>query len=376
MIFLRIARIKNIDIKLNISTLLIIGLVGYYAASLYLNLVGTRVSIFELIFVGLLNGILILASILAHELMHSILAQHYGLKVSEIELYVFGGVSKIQEEPKTPKTEFLIAIVGPATSFIIGISLFLLYVFLQLPSFLVVTFYYIGSSNIILGAFNFLPAFPMDGGRVLRAYLWNRRKDLISATKTASKVGVVFGYVFIVLGFAEMLLLGTFSGFWFVLIGSFLISSARKSVSRTILDIQLSSIRIGNLVRLVDVMIPFNTFVSDAIQSFFVPYQRSYFAVSQGDQIIGTVHAEDIKKMPLMMRTQQSISSLTRKLTNFPALYEDGFAKEALTLLNEQKNPPRMIVVVERASNKIRGFLKEEEIWSALSYAGLIPRSI
>ncbi|MHA2088583.1 MAG: M50 family metallopeptidase, partial [Promethearchaeota archaeon] len=169
---MKIAKIKGIEIRLHLSTLLIIALVGFYAASLYAALI-PNASIIELITVGLINGIIILASILTHELSHSIIAQRNGLEVTEIELHLFGGVSRIEEEPHTPRAEILIAIVGPLSSLLIGIILLVLfYLPLSIPTFLVVTFFYSGISNIGLGIFNLLPAFPIDGGRVLRAFLW------------------------------------------------------------------------------------------------------------------------------------------------------------------------------------------------------------
>ena len=190
---MRIGTIKGIKIKLHFSTLFIVGLVGFYSAILYIDLArqaNHEVILLELVLVFLLNGILILLSILIHELSHSLMALRYGLKVSEIELYLFGGVSKMEEEPKTPKSELLISIIGPISSFVFGASFLVLFFLtpIPLPAWLLVTLFYSGITNIGLGIFNLLPAFPMDGGRVLRAFLWNRRKNLLSATKTASKV--------------------------------------------------------------------------------------------------------------------------------------------------------------------------------------------
>ena len=227
---MKIARIYGIDIKLRISTLLIVGLVGFYAASFYYSLVPNP-PLFDLILVGLVSGFMLLFSILAHELMHSIVAQKYGLKVSEIELYLFGGASKIEEEPKTPKSEMIIAVVGPLTSLVIGgILLLIIFLFpIGIYPLLFVPIFYTGFSNIILGIFNLLPAFPMDGGRVLRAFLWYRRHDIISATKTSSRIGSVFAYGLIGFGFLQMLFYGFLNGLWFVIIGFFLNSQTRQS---------------------------------------------------------------------------------------------------------------------------------------------------
>lgn len=131
----------------------------------------------SLIIVGVLNGILMLFSVLVHELMHSFVAQKYGLKVSEINFYIFGGVSNIEEEPRSPKSETYISLVGPLSSLGIG-GLCLAFLFMlqtlfniSLPSILFVTLLYMGYTNLALGSFNLLPAFPMDGDRALSAYL-------------------------------------------------------------------------------------------------------------------------------------------------------------------------------------------------------------
>lgn len=276
---MKLGKIKNIQIKLHLSTLIIVALVGYYAATLYFDLVGGKAALWEYILVGALNGVLMLFSIFIHELMHSIFAQRYGLKVTEIELYVFGGVSKIQEEPKTPKTEFIIAIVGPLTSLFLGVGLFTLYLqpFFLFSPILIVTFYYSGYTNLILGAFNMLPAFPMDGGRVLRSILWKKRKDLLSATKTASKVGVAFGYALIAIGFLETIFLEDFSGLWTVLMGFFLASSARKGLIQTIYDLRLSNFTARQIMRQPRVAIPINIFVNDAVKDAFTTYRYPYF---------------------------------------------------------------------------------------------------
>ncbi|MFW9784562.1 MAG: site-2 protease family protein, partial [Candidatus Heimdallarchaeota archaeon] len=245
---MKIAKIKGIQIKLHFSTLLIVALVGFYASNFYSALT-PGASIIEIVAVGIINGIIILLSILLHELSHSIIAQKFGLDVTEIELYLFGGVSKIEEEPRTPKSEALIAIVGPLSSLIMG-GLMLIGFFLpiSIPAFLAVTLFYSGFSNIGLGIFNLLPAFPIDGGRVLRAFLWNRRKNLISATKSASRVGVGFGYGLMAFGLFQIFTSGLINGIWLMIMGSFLRSTARQSYVQTINEVTLSNIGVKEIL--------------------------------------------------------------------------------------------------------------------------------
>jgi len=367
----KIAKIKGIEIKLHLSTLLTIVLVGFYAASFYVMLI-PKASIIELITVGLINGIIILASILIHELSHSIIAQRNGLDVTEIELYLFGGVSRIEEEPRTPKSEILIAVVGPLSSLLIGvILLFVFYLPLSIPTFLLVTFLYMGISNIGLGIFNLIPAFPLDGGRVLRAFLWNRRKNIVSATKTASKVGIGFGYGLMVYGFFQMFTFGLINGIWLVMMGSFLRSTARKSYLQTVNDIALSSISAKEMLDVSNLRIPFGMLISDAVREYFIPYKKLYFPVVQGDEIKGIVHIADIRKIPLQQRSSYIIGYIMRKISEFPLVDEEQSGKEVMKKLNRSNDNPHIVIVKEKNSNNLLGFIGEEDLISYLKFWSL-----
>lgn len=370
---MKLFKIKGIDIKFHISTLVIVAIVGFYAASIYYTTLKGNVPIWELILVGLINGMLIILSILAHELMHSLMALRKGIKVSEIDLYLFGGVSKIEEEPDNPKNEFLISIVGPITSLIIGIVLMILY-FLPINyiPMIYITLYYIGLSNILLGIFNAIPAFPMDGGRVLRAYLWHKRKNILSATKTASKVGKFFGIAMIIFGFGEMFFIGIFSGFWFVLIGWFLISSARNSYTYTIVEVKLSNLFAKNILHPLNISIPSNMLIIDSIRYYFMVYKKSYFPISEGDKIVGIIDLKTIQKIPINERRNMLVNNAMYKISDFPIINEDESGKKALMSLRKIQNMPKLLIVVERDTDKILGIIGNEDIQAALEYADII----
>ncbi|TFF85534.1 MAG: site-2 protease family protein [Promethearchaeota archaeon] len=369
---MRIGRIYGIEIKLHISTLLIVGLVGFYAATLYNSLTGS-LNIPILITIGIINGFIMLFSILAHEIMHSIVAQKYGLNVSEIELYVLGGVSKIEEEPRTPKSEFIIAVVGPLTSMILGgILIGIVFLPINYSAFIFITLFYAGFSNITLGIFNLLPAFPIDGGRLLRSFLWYRRKDLVSATRTASKIGVFFGYGLIFFGVLQSLFLGLFNGFWLFLIGLFLISSAKNAYKQVKVNNQLSQFNAHELSKIPDAIIPFNTFVSDAIRNYFMRYNRDYFPVSQGNKIIGIVSIEDIKNISPEMRQRYIIGYLAQNLDNFPTIYESERGDNVMNKINTNEMKPNLLIVKSKDDdNHIIGFISPKDLSSAIKLTEL-----
>ena len=371
---MKIGRVKGIVLKLHLSTLLIIGLIGISAASFYFTIVLTP-SLIELIIVGILSSVIILISILLHELTHSLVAQKYGLIVSEIELFLFGGVSKIEKEPETPKSEMVIAIVGPLSSLIIGFS-FLIVVFLSpiiLSPIIYVSLLYTGISNIGLGLFNLIPAFPVDGGRVLRAFLWYRRHDILSATKTASRVGSFFAYGLMVYGVLQAFLFGFFNGFWLVLIGSYLNRQTKQAYIQVKNEAILSTLYAKEMMSIPHLEIPFDTLISDAMKNYFMIYKRLYFSVIQGDTIVGVVHINDIKKIPQNQRHQYIVGYVMRKASGFPSIDERETGKEVMRKLVLTKNTPRLVVVKETNDDYVLGFIGEDEIISTIRFCQLNP---
>lgn len=371
---MKIGRVKGIVLKLHLSTLLIIGLIGISAASFYFTIVLTP-SLMELIIVGILSSVIILISILLHELTHSLVAQKYGLIVSEIELFLFGGVSKIEKEPETPKSEMVIAIVGPLSSLIIGFS-FLIVVFLSpiiLSPIIYVSLLYTGISNIGLGLFNLIPAFPVDGGRVLRAFLWYRRHDILSATKTASRVGSFFAYGLMVYGVLQAFLFGFFNGFWLVLIGSYLNRQTKQAYIQVKNEAILSTLYAKEIMSIPHLEIPFDTLISDAMKNYFMIYKRLYFSVIQGETIVGVVHINDIKKIPQNQRHQYIVGYVMRKASGFPSIDERETGKEVMRKLVLMKNNPRLVVVKETNDDYVLGFIGEDEIISTIRFCQLNP---
>lgn len=371
---MKLAKIYGIEIKLHLSTLIIIGLVGFYASNFYLSLV-SGASLTELILVGIINGVIILFSILIHELAHSLVAQKYGLKVSEIELYLFGGASKIEEEPRTPKSEMIISVVGPLSSIIIGgvfLSI-LYYIPFNLSAIILVTLLYSGISNIGLGIFNLLPAFPVDGGRILRAFLWYRKKDIISATKTASRIGSIFAYGIMAYGILQIFLFGFFSGFWLIIIGSFLNNQTKQSYIQTVNEKALSTIHAGEMISMPRLEIPFDISIDAAIQHYFNIYKKPYFPVIRGDNIVGVIHIEDIRKIPSNQRSEYIVGYAMKHLSNFPSIFEKEDGREVMKRLVRMKSKPQLLIVKEESDNYILGFIGEDDLVNSLKFCKLNP---
>jgi Zn-dependent protease len=361
--YIKLGSIHGIKIKFHLSTLLIIGLIGFYSMSFYLTLV-PGAALLDLLIAGLINSVMFLFSILFHELSHSILAQKYGLDVSEIELYLFGGVSKIKEEPRTPISEIVISIIGPLTSLIIGISfLTLSFLPINFPIILIITFLYSGISNIGLSLFNLLPAFPFDGGRVLRAILWKRKNNLLSATKHASTVGIIFGYSLFFFGLYQIVTSGLLSGLWLIIIGSFLNSSARKSYLEVKNEFILSQIKVKDIVNILNKGIPLCVPIDVAVKNYFIPYKAAYLSVIKEDNIEGIVFMADIKRIPEWKRSEMLVENIMRKLSEFPSVDEQQSGKEVFKKLYED---PLLLVVKGKSNKDTLGFIGKEELLNSI----------
>jgi len=187
------------------------------------------------LWMGIFGALGLFFSIVLHELFHSLVARRYGLSISGITLFMFGGVAEMTEEPNNPKTEFYMALAGPLTSIVLGLifyGIFLLLSSLKVSMGVAGIFGYLGIINWVLAGFNLIPAFPLDGGRILRSILWWRKKDLRWATRIASGMGEIFGFVLIFLGVFNIFRGSFVDGIWLFFIGMFLQNASQVSMQR------------------------------------------------------------------------------------------------------------------------------------------------
>ncbi len=258
---------------------------------------------------GGVSALLLFASVLLHELGHSLVALRYRIPIGQITLFIFGGVAQMRKEPPHPRAEFLIAIAGPLVSFVLaGMSLGLVAILESFPAEsslhgLIALGTLLGMVNTQLGLFNLLPGFPLDGGRALRAGLWAWSKDYYRATSQAALVGLLFGVAFGLFG--ALLLFGALSGTassalassggWIVLLGAFLFTAARGSRKQAAIRASLASVPVRELmVRNVVALSP-ELSLEEAVNQYFLPYGYGGFPVVQDGQLLGVVAVRDIQ---------------------------------------------------------------------------------
>jgi Zn-dependent protease len=227
---IRLGRILGIPVSADLGVLLIGGLLTWLLAASVLPDGAPGLASSAYWSIAVVGAVLFLASLLAHEMSHSVVARRNGVEVEGVTLWMFGGVAQLRNEAATPGAEFRIAAAGPAMSVLIGVAGIGAAIGLRaagLPELYVVMLFWLGAINVFLAVFNMLPGAPLDGGRVLGSALWRLWGDRNRAKVAAARVGRFFGLALVGLGVAELMFIGSFGGLWTAFIGWFLMNSAR-----------------------------------------------------------------------------------------------------------------------------------------------------
>lgn len=314
--------------------------------------------------IGVVTALLFFASLLVHELAHSIVAKRNGLRIRRITLFLLGGVSEMEDEPKDASLELKMAAAGPLTSLAIG-ALFgigwLLSLFFNLSPLIQAPVFYLAFVNALMAAFNFIPAFPMDGGRVLRSFLWRRNGDIVRSTVAASKTGRVLAFVIIFLGIFLMFFIDLVSGVWFVLIGWFISSSSSASLRQTIVEEGLRGVRAADLMtRKVDSVPPEMTLQS--LSEEFLRTKHTGFPVLSDGQLEGCVTMDDLRRFSKeRWATTKVGEAMTPKDKLVTARQEDP-ATDVMTSM-QRRNIGRVFVMDD---NRISGIITRSDVLKAI----------
>lgn len=293
---LRLGRLAGIDIYIHVSWLIAIVLLTISTATGWFPRLNPGYSSSSYLVLGLIAALLLFLSVLLHEMGHSLVARWRGLPVSSIVLFIFGGVSNIQQEPKSPGSEFLIAIVGPVVSLLIGGLAFLLVLPLGgRPSPTAAVLVYLCVSNIILGIFNLIPGFPLDGGRVLRSLIWKITGNLYTATRATTLVGQIIAVIFIILGITWLFSGDSLDGIWLGFIGWFLLSAAQAASRQATFESTMGNVRVEEVMNRDVVTVPANVSLQRLIDEHLLPQGQRSALVMQGDQLAGLVSLSDIR---------------------------------------------------------------------------------
>jgi len=334
---------------------------------------------------GIVAALLFFASVLAHELAHSLVAKSKGLPVKNIVLFLFGGVSNIEREPASPGIEFVMAIVGPLTSIALGV-LFVVAGQFQANIFSgsvdafktlgpgSTLLLWLGPINILVGAFNLIPGFPLDGGRVLRSIIWAVNHDLQKATRLASWVGQVIAWLFIVAGIsmafgASVPIFGTglVGGLWLAFIGWFLNNAAVSSYQQVLLHNVLDGVPVSRLMRRDAPTVPPNESVSDLVHDWLINTDERAFPVVDDGRLVGLICLEDVRRVPKDEWDRTPVRGVMTPRDKLLVVGPDEDAAEAMSKLSTRD--VRQIPVVQ--DDHLVGLLRRRDI---LRYLQLYSR--
>ena len=278
---LSLGRIFGIHVGLNWSLLVVAAWIAWSLATSLLPSASPGHTAGAYWTAGVVSAFVFLASLLAHELAHSVVATRRGVKVEGITLWLFGRVSRFSSETSSPGGQALITFVGPLTSLVLGVVFYLASVASgggAHPGLFSATLSWLGYINISLGVFNLVPAFPLDGGRLLQSLIWLRTGDRLRATRIAARIGMLFAYLLIAYGLATFIYAGSLiGGVWSVFLGWFLLSAARSEEAGGLIRQALAGMTVAEVMTPSPVQAPDDISVEDALHGYVLVSRHSTF---------------------------------------------------------------------------------------------------
>jgi Zn-dependent protease/CBS domain-containing protein len=294
----RVGRIAGIEVRVD-SSWAVIALLITYSMYLRFSFLYKNLSTGAAVGIAVLAAVLFFGSVLGHELAHALVSQARGIRVQDITLFLFGGATRARVESHGPGDEFLIAAVGPLTSGLLAALFWVIdIVGGGLPGSLRGMFGYLAWVNLLLAAFNLVPGFPLDGGRLLRSVVWRATGSFRRATRIASLGGQAVGWLLVAGGVAFLLAGNLAGGIWFAFIGWFLVQAARASyqelqVQQMLRGVQAHDVMAGHLLR-----IPPDLTLQDAVDGYFMRYDHSAFPVDEQGRTIGLLTLRKVRRVP------------------------------------------------------------------------------
>lgn len=370
---LSLGRIAGVRVGLHWSVLVIVALITVALAHGRLPAAHPGHSPVAYWGLAVLTAVVFLLSLLAHELAHAVVARRNGVEVEGITLWMLGGAARLRGEAPSPAAELRIAGVGPLTSLLAGgvltgaaVGLDALHV----TGLVVEAVAWLGAINILLAVFNALPAAPLDGGRLLRAYLWHRTGDRLRATRGASAAGRALGWFMVLTGFADVLFAGDLAGLWPALIGWFLIAAATAESRQAQIRGVLEGVPVRRVMTPAPVVVPETVILSDFLaEGPFGPYRHSAYPVLAADgSVTGLLTLRGVQTVPAQARTHTTAGDVMRPLGDVVTATSDEPVVDLLPRL--QESPARRALVLDQG--RLVGILTLADITRALAWP--VPR--
>ena len=335
---------------------------------------------------GIIGAVVLFISVLLHELSHSLLSLRYGIRVHQIILFIFGGVADIKEETKDFKKEFKIAVVGPLTSYALSGLFWVFFITISYfndsnstitGEYLIIIegiLLYSSIVNLIIGSFNLLPAFPLDGGRMLRAGLTKWKKDYDQATNIASKIGIAISFGIMGLGFIAILRGSFLGGFWLIIIGWFLNSGAQAYLEQNELSSRLKGIKLKEIMNQRFIAVKPDLKLSDLVTNYFNIYWKSAFPViNDNNQLIGMITTDAVFKKEKIEIENKKVQDLMIPALELIVMDAEREVNDALKQLF-RKGMSRIFIV--DSQSRLLGLVSKSDIINLAQERGEFLRTL
>ncbi len=295
---------------------------------------------------GLVTGLLVFASVLAHELGHSFVAMSQGISVRSISLFLFGGVASLEKESETPADAFWVAIAGPAVSFLLFGILTLSNGLVSLPAPLAAIVAVLATVNLTLGAFNLIPGLPLDGGNILKAIVWQVTGNPYQGVKFASVVGQAFGYLAIASGIVPLVLFGSFDNLWNALIGWFLLQNARQSAQFARVQSKLVGLVAADAVTANSPIVSVQSSLREFVDFRTLEHSnwQRFLVTDAAGQLVGSIDVDALKQVNHELWSSTTVGELMQSIKQTTVIESSQPLMQAIEQLEKYQLPALNVI--------------------------------
>jgi Zn-dependent protease/predicted transcriptional regulator len=368
-----LGRVRGIEVGIHWSVFIVLALIAVTLASMRLPDDVAHYSDAAYWFAAVVTAVVFLASILAHEMSHSLVAVRRGVQVEGITLWALGGVSQLRDEARTAGDELRIAVVGPLTSLAIGIigtAVALALDAADASPLVVSMIAWLAGINIVLAVFNLVPALPLDGGRVLHALIWAWKKDPLRATNIAATAGRLFGAALIALGFG--LFISDRDGLWYALLGWFLLNAATAEQQHAVMKRRLGSLEVRDVMTPDPVTVPADIDVQRFVDDYVLRAPYSTFpVVNRLGDVVGLLPLRRVKQVPRAAWPTTRVGEVACPLSQVPTVRPDEPLVDALERIRDGCAEGRELVMT---NGRVIGIVSPSDVSRVLERTELTPR--